>query len=305
MNYDVRIFLYILIILPILIFGIFLLGCTLPTGGPKLETKQTAKLSNGLLINKIYYNDKVAEMSDVEIKVELKNVGADASDVEVSLIGLTDAWKPQPPITKKIDYIKSGEIINVTFNVKAPRILENRTDKFGVRLKYKYSSLYEAKIIFEKDKEGRISEKLDSERLIKPAPLNIKLANIKKDLPEKLSEKMEKIVSGEVACLYFNILNEGTGVVVENIITQIERLVQSIEEFKRGGMMCLDLASIDLEKNPNFSCCFLIFLPEESIIKESLPKQMIVKEVHITLNYKYSYATDLDYKILIYKLSET
>ncbi|MEM4773031.1 MAG: hypothetical protein QW648_03425 [Nanoarchaeales archaeon] len=252
--------LQLLLVALVLIFGIFLSGCTnLPLGST--TPTFSAKGSNGLLIKNVNYESKISEKSDVEIVVNIENVGYDANNVKITIFGLTDRWSPRPPITESIGSLKSGETYEKIFKVKSPEITEDRTDSFGLKLEYDYTSVYEAKIVLRK-KDKDIIVSIEGERLVKPAPITFKLSSYK--------------ISNNVLYLNFSVSNEGSGKTDE------------IRIFA-DGINCNSLA--DLKNKSKVYCS--VNLPSFD--------EVLVKEFQLRAEYSYEYQTDLVYKINIYK----
>lgn len=260
MNKIVKVLKFLFFIFTLFI-GFFIFGCTLPTSK---KVEDFTKLSNGLLISNVYYQKEIAENSNLKIDVELKNKGFDSNNVKITLLGLTDKWTPSPPILQSLNIIKSEEVKNITFIVKSPEIFENRTDSFGFKIEYNYTSVYEAKLRLEKDEYGNVSLKIESEKLLKPAPIDIKLSKF-------------KILENRVAFLNFSITNIGTGKLIQNqlIITD--------------GISC---ERSEILKEKQLSC--KIDIP-------SFEKLKII-EIYLKLLYIYEYQIDLIYKVKVYNL---
>ncbi|MEM5832129.1 MAG: hypothetical protein QXT38_02345 [Candidatus Aenigmatarchaeota archaeon] len=253
--------LQLLLVALILVFGIFLSGCTnlpLDSTAPAFS----ARTSNGLLIKNVNYESKISEKSDVEIVVNIENAGYDANNVKITLFGLTDRWTPKPPISENIGSLKSGETYEKIFRVKSPEIAEDRTDSFGLKLEYDYTSVYEAKIVLRK-KDKNITVSLEGERLVKPAPITFKLSSHK--------------ISNNVLYLNFSVSNEGSGKTNEIRIYA-------------DGISCD--SSADLKNKSRVSCSVEIPSFDE----------VLVKEFQLRAAYRYEYQTDLVYKINVYKI---
>lgn len=305
----------ILSLLILLILGVFLSGCV-ERGAQGLPAQQ--KITRGLVIGRVLYNSEVAENSEVKIDVELENRGYEAKNVKLTLVGLTNRWNPAPPISKEIGTIETDKKLNVSFLVKSPEIEENRTDVFGFKMEYDYTSKYEAKFIIKKDDKGNISLELESERMLRESPITLKysgfsyfkirvdadisdlkkffdisifdedlvrkILDLFKEAAKKLFETIKKETGMSLIIVNFTVSNVGGGEIDE---------IHIPKEFELSLNRFFCVRSVDLKKTSTLTCGFLVLWQ---------PEEIEIREIPITLLYRYKYSTNLNYKIKVYNV---
>lgn len=248
----------------ILIISVFLFSCTQP---PREDRK--IETNNGLIIEGVNYVNKIQENSELKIDVILKNSGLESKNIVVKLYGLSDRWNPRPVISISKAYIASDQKENITFNVKSPDVEINTTYNFDISVEYDYISKYVALLKFIKN-ENNISVQLESENLVKPAPINIKLNSY------FVNAKENQIF------LNFTLENFGDGKVVKdgNVKLKPNKIVCTKSEIKL------------INKSTEVECKIDI----------SRFEQYTTIEIYLEAYYRYFYQTKEPYKVEVYNI---
>lgn len=254
----------IILLIIILTIGGFFFSCTLPFGGDvNLRTG-----GKGLIVEDVEYEEEIPENYTTKINISLRNEGFNAENVIVVLSGLSDRWQPVPEITLKKPLVKENSIENFVFEVKSPSVETNTTYSFNLAVEYNYTSKYILFIRLEKKDDNNIIAKIEEEKMLKPAPISIKLLS-------SIDGKVKNSIS-----LNFSIKNIGGGKILNNESVRI----------KTHRIFCKSNETRLAKESGILECSLSI--PDFS--------RSLTVEIQIEAYYRYFYQLEKPYKIKVY-----
>lgn len=162
-----------LVLLLLIFFGFFTLGCT--GGNREIREKKIELRQNlGVIVRNVSYSKNIVEGSTLDVILRIENVGdSNASNVRIYLEGLSTKWRPPTPLEKTIVSLPRKERLSLEYSSTSPILGENISYPMIFRVEYDYKTIYNLVLeVIKEDKDVKISIKSQSNS-ISPLMFNI------------------------------------------------------------------------------------------------------------------------------------